>query len=267
MGLITISRGSYSKGKEIAEKLSKELEYECTSRDILLEASDYFDIPELKLVRAIHDAPSLLDRFKYGREKFIAYFNKSFLEHMQRDNVVYHGLAGHFLLQDIPNTLKVRIIANCDDRVKEEMKRENISEKEARYILAKDDQERRNWSLHLYGIDTNDPSLYDILIHIDNLSVDDAVDILLDTARRPCFQSTKESMEVLRQRYIAATVRAALIENYPSIQVKCKDNIATVSIDTALSLSDKIKAEVEKVAATIDEVRDVRINLTPTDMD
>jgi hypothetical protein len=41
--------------------------------------------------------------------------------------VVYHGLAGHYLLQEIPHVLKVRIIAEMGDRIKEEMKRENIS--------------------------------------------------------------------------------------------------------------------------------------------
>jgi hypothetical protein len=39
MGVITISRGSYSKGKEIAEKLAQKLEYDCISREILLQAS------------------------------------------------------------------------------------------------------------------------------------------------------------------------------------------------------------------------------------
>ena len=37
MGVITISRGSYSKGKAIAEKLAKKLEYDCISREILLK--------------------------------------------------------------------------------------------------------------------------------------------------------------------------------------------------------------------------------------
>ena len=54
MPIITISRGSYSKGKEIAEKLAAKLNYECISRDILLEASEEFNIPEVKLIRALH---------------------------------------------------------------------------------------------------------------------------------------------------------------------------------------------------------------------
>jgi len=42
MGVITISRGSYSKGKEIAEKLSNNLQYECFSRDVLFPIRQYF---------------------------------------------------------------------------------------------------------------------------------------------------------------------------------------------------------------------------------
>jgi hypothetical protein len=63
MAIITISRGSYSKGKQIAEKVAKTLGYECISREVLLEASKEFNIPEVKLIRAVHDAPSILSRF------------------------------------------------------------------------------------------------------------------------------------------------------------------------------------------------------------
>ena len=197
MGVITISRGSYSKGKETAEKLAQRLSYECISRDILLETSAQFNINELKLIRAIHDAPSILDRFKHGKEKYIIFIREAFLEHIRKDNVIYHGLAGHFFCQGIPNILKVRIIANLEDRIREEMKREQISEKEARHILKKDDEERRKWGMHLYGIDTKDPALYDIVLLVDNLGVDDAVEILSDMAKRSCFQTTSESKRSL----------------------------------------------------------------------
>jgi hypothetical protein len=46
MSIVTISRGSYSRGKEVAEKVAQKLGYECISRDILLETSEQFNIPE-----------------------------------------------------------------------------------------------------------------------------------------------------------------------------------------------------------------------------
>ncbi|MEJ2071714.1 MAG: cytidylate kinase family protein [Syntrophobacterales bacterium] len=80
MAIITISRGSYSRGKEVAEKVAARLGYECISRDVLLEASEQFHIPEIKLVRAIHDAPSILERFTHGKERYVSYIKAALLK-------------------------------------------------------------------------------------------------------------------------------------------------------------------------------------------
>ena len=101
MAIITISRGSYSYGKAIAEKVAEKLKYDCIARDVLLEASKEFNLPEIKLLSAIKDAPSILDRFVYGKEKYIAYIQASLLKYLKKDNVVYHGLAGQFFVKDI----------------------------------------------------------------------------------------------------------------------------------------------------------------------
>ena len=122
MSIVIISRGSFSHGKEVAEKLAENLGYECVSREIILEASKHFNIKELKLIRAIHDAPSLLDRFTHGKERYVTYVREALLHRLQKDNVVYHGLAGHFFVRDIPHVLKVRIIADLEDRVAEKVK-------------------------------------------------------------------------------------------------------------------------------------------------
>jgi cytidylate kinase len=262
MGVITISRGSYSKGKETAEKLARHLGYECISRDILLEASTHFNINELKLIRAIHDAPSIFERFKQGKEKYIIFIREAFLEHIRKDNVIYHGLAGHFFCQGIPNILKVRINANLEDRIKEEMRREHISEKEARHILKKDDEERRKWGMHLYGIDTKDPALYDVVLHIDNLKVDDAVEILAAIARRPCFQTTPESQMMLGDYHIAAKAQETLFDRFPAVPVQCKNGVVFVSVDTTRSGEQEVINKIKQIhkRKNIDGLLDVKIN-------
>jgi cytidylate kinase len=262
MGVITISRGSYSKGKEIAEKLAEQLGYECVSRDVILETSAHFNIHELKLVRAIHDAPSILERFKHGKEKYIIFIREAFLQHIRKDNVIYHGLAGHFFCQGIPNILKVRIIANLEDRIKEEMRREHIPEKEARHILKKDDEERRKWGMYLYGIDTSDSALYDIVLHIDNLKADDAVEILADMAKRPCFQTTQESRWIINDYYVAAKVQEILFDGYPAAQIKCKDGVVVVTIEVTLSQEQGVINKIISILKEkdIDGIKDVKVN-------
>ena len=263
MSIVTISRGSYSRGKEVAEKLASALGYECISREIILEASEQFNIPELKLVRAIHDAPTILDRFTSGKERFVAFFRAALLKHVQRDNVVFHGLAGHFYLQKIPHVLKIRIIADLEDRVREEMKRENISADEARQVLVKDDAERRKWGLHLFGLDTWEPRLYDIILHIDNMQVDNAVSIILHSLEQPCFQTTAASQRLLDDSSLAAQVEAALVKDFPKVAADARNGDVYVSVRGSLVDEKMVSAKVKRLAENLDGVKKIHVNLIP----
>jgi cytidylate kinase len=210
MSIITISRGTYHRGKEVAEKLAQKLGYACISREILLEASEEYNVPEIKLIRAIEDAPSILDRLTRQKEKYVAFIRAALLKHVQKDNIVYHGLFGHFFLQDIPHVLKVRIVGDLEARVADEVKREGISAEKAREIIMRDDQERRKWALYLYGADAWDATLYDLVIHLKAITVDDAVTVISNVAGLPGFQTTPES-----QQAIDNLVEAARMEMTP----------------------------------------------------
>jgi cytidylate kinase len=251
MSIITISRGSYSRGKEVAEKLARSLDYQCLSRDILLEASERYNIPEIKLVRAIHDAPSILERFTYAKGPYVAYIRAALLRQAQKDNLVYHGLAGQFLLKRIPHVFKVRIIADLEDRVKEEMKRENISANEARRILLKDDEERRKWSKNLYGIDTWDPSLYDLVINIKCVTVEGAVDIIKCTLKEPRFQTTPEGQKLVDEMSLAAMIETALIQDIPSIQVEAKGTEVFIYLKRDLCQDEELMSRVKRLASNV----------------
>jgi len=198
MSIITISRGSYSHGCIVAEKLAKKLGYGCISRDVLIEISKEFNIPEIKLTRAIRSSPSYFERYTFAREKYIAYIRTAILEHLSKDNVVYHGFAGHFFVKDIPHVLKVRIIADMDDRIRYMMEREHVSsEEEALKMVEQVDEERRKWSMKLYGIDTWDCRLYDLVVGIEQITVEGAVDIICNALKLKPFQTTPESQKLM----------------------------------------------------------------------
>jgi cytidylate kinase len=261
MAIITISRGSYSKGKDVAEKVAQKLGYQCIAREIILHACKDFNIPEVKLIRAIHDAPSILDKFSYGKERYVAYFQASLLRHLKQDNVVYHGLAGHFFIKGISHALKVRIISDTEDRVRLEMEREKKSREEALRILKKDDEERRKWSLHLYGIDTWDSSLYDLVIHIRKITVDAAVDVICHTVELADFQTTPESQQAMDNLALAADVKAALIGLKQDIAVHANDGMVSVGTKVSLIQEEELVDEIERVARSVTGVKDVKINV------
>jgi len=258
MSIITISRGSYSRGKEVAEKLARKLGYDCVSRDILLEASDEFNIPEIKLVRALHDAPTVLERFTHGKERYVSYLRSALLQRVLKDNVVYHGLAGQYFLRDIPHVLKVRITADMEDRVKEEMKRENISAEEALYILKKDDEERRGWGLKVYGTDTWDDRLYDMVLHIKKLTVEDAVEILFETVQKPIFQTTPESHKIISNLALSAKVQTSLMKIAQMVKVTADDGVVIIgNIDDSLTVKKEVLAEIKKRAGNVEGVKEI----------
>lgn len=248
MPIITISRGSYSHGKEVAEKLCARLGYECVSREVILKASEHFNIPELKLVRALYDAPSILDRFVHGKERYVAYFREALLHYLLKDNVVYHGLAGHFFVPGISHALKVRIIADVEERLRvEKDPLHALSDEEALRALERDDEERRGWSRRLYGIDTSDPALYDMVLHIKRMSTDDAVEIIAQTARQPRFQATPESTRAIKTLFLAAQVEASLIETIPAAKVSVENGEIVVSTMGYLADGKQLIAKVEEV--------------------
>ncbi|MBU2551481.1 MAG: cytidylate kinase-like family protein [Proteobacteria bacterium] len=233
MAIITISRGSYSKGREVAERAAARLGYRLTNRDVLIEASSHFNIPEIRLVRAIHDAPSILDRFSQGRQSFLAYIRYALANQAQQDNLVYHGLAGHLLLRGVPHVLKVRIIADLNTRVETEVERVSISKAEARSLLLKDDEERRNWTRTLYGVDPWDPLLYDLIIHIDKLTVDDAVEFIVQAAGKECFRTTTEAQRKMDDLALACQVKAALVQE-EFYNVRVTSEFGNVIVYTAM---------------------------------
>jgi len=260
MPIVSISRGSYSRGKCVAEKLAQKLNYSCVSREILLEASEEFNIPEINLIRAIHDSPSILERFRHGKERYISYYQYALLKHVQEDNIVYHGLAGQYFLRHIPHVLKVRVLASMEDRVAEVMRRDNVSQKDAVNILHKDDEERRRWGVKLYGIDTWDSRLYDMVILIDKLSVDDAVDLIYETLQKPVFQTTPEATKILENQVLCAKVNSLLI-NY-SLLLECcvDDGVVTLdNIGEVLRADPDLLKRVEAMIRNVDGVKNVII--------
>ncbi len=266
MSIITISRGSFSKGKEVAEKVAQKLGYASVSREVIIEASEEFNVSEVKLDRAIHEAPSIFERFSYGKERYLAYIASELLNHFQKDNVVYHGLAGHFFVKNISHVLKVRILAEMEDRIRTEMAIRRLSWNEALETIEKDDRHRREWSLRLYGVDTWNPGLYDLVIRIRKLTVDDAVDLICETARKSVFLATPESRSALDDLALAARVKAAVVKSYPNCSVTAASGAVTILARTSVNVDGDISGKLTRLTENLPGVRSVEVRVMPKAM-
>jgi cytidylate kinase len=208
MPVIIISKGSYSHGGEVARKVAERLGYDCISRDILIETSKKFNVSELRLIRAVEDVPSFLEKYTFGRKKYINYVKAAILNNIANGNTVYHGFAGHVFVKDISHVIKVRIVADIEERLAYMMKRENVLKEEALRMVHKVDEERTKWGMKLYGIDPWDSRQYDQVINIGRITIDDAVDMICHTSGLKAFQPTVESQRQIEKFAIEAIRQA-----------------------------------------------------------
>ena len=262
MPIITISRGSYYRGKEVAEKVAERLGWACVSRDDLLERSGVFQAEELRLARDITDAIHVLDRFACGKERFVENIRAVLLDTFRKDNIVYHGLAGHHILGRVPHQLKVRIIADFENRAAAEASRTGISAGEARDLLRRDDEERRRWSRFLYGVDTHNPEEYDLVVNIGSITVDDAVEIIAGTVALPRFAATEASRAQVTDMALAARAKVALFK-YPNASITAREGKVRVAMKAPSEQEAEISPMVREALAGIEGVGGVEIRFVP----
>ncbi len=242
MSIITISRGCFSHGKEVAEKVGSILGYNVLSRETLIEeANQVYHVPEKELIKSIHDAPSVLERLTRGREQYISYIQAMLLEHAKKDNLVYHGHGSHLLLPDISHVLNVRIIADMADRIAFMQQIQNISEKEAMRYITAEDTNRSRWAHYLYKRDITDPHLYDMIININNMNIGDAAQMICYAAQMDSFQVTPESRQAVSDLAVGSRIKAA-IEN------TCKTDLKVTV--TASKGNIHIRAEAPSIRKT-----------------
>ena len=213
MPIITISRGCFSHGKEVAEKVAAMLGCKVLSRETLIEeASGTYEVPEKELIKSIHDAPSVLDRITRGREHYLCYIQAMLLTHIKQENVVYHGNASHLLLPDIGHVLNIRILADMAGRIQFMQQTQHISEKDAIRHINTEDTNRTRWAHYLYKTDITDPQLYDMVIKINKFNIEDAARVICEAARQPCLQPTAGSQQALSDLAVSSRVKAAIFK-------------------------------------------------------
>lgn len=262
MSIICISRGSYYRGKEVAEKVADILGYQCVSRDSLLSTSDEFDIPEIKLTRNIKHATQILERYSFGRERYVNFISAAILKRLREDNHVYHGLAGQFFFNDVSHLLKIRIIANLEDRVKAEVEREHISADKARLQLKHDDEERQKWALFLYGVDIADPALYDLTVNVSAMGIEDSAELIAKTGQLSCYQATEESRKNINDQALAAEIRAALFD-FPQAGVSTREGRAYINVKAPEEQTEHVRARIESAVGGIIDLEMVDIRVDP----
>jgi cytidylate kinase len=252
MAIITISRGTMSGGKKLAEMLAERLGYLCVSREIVVKAADDYGAPEGKLFEAVRKSPSIFQKLTFERERYLAYIQASLCEYAKNDNLIYHGHAGHFLLEGISHVLRIRLVADMAYRITAAMEQLQLSEKEAIKHIERVDKERVKWTNFLYGKDWESPELYDMVFNLEHTGLDFVCEMIAHAVAQPQFQVTPESARAMENLLTASKVRAALA----GISYLRLDRLEVVADGKSVTLRGRVKSQ-EQLDSILDVTRTI----------
>ncbi len=210
MPILTISRGSFSGGKLLAENVARRLRYRCIDRDEIIQKAAAWGVSQEALRNAIEKPPSFLGQSQHTKYIYLAFIQAALTAEVRSGDAIYHGLAGHLLLGRGPHVLRIRIIAPMDFRAAKVGERLGYGRKEAIAYIEKMDEDRRRWTRFLYDVDWADASLYDLVLNLEQMSLEEASDAIVTVAQMKCFEFNAESRRAIEDLALASQVKAHL---------------------------------------------------------
>jgi cytidylate kinase len=257
MALITISRGTFSGGRAVAEKLARDLDYPCVSREIITrDAAAQFDIPEDQLNAALNQTPGFWRQDAARCISNLNFVRAALLRRLKGRNLVYHGYGGHLLLEGVARLLRVRVIAGMEYRIAAAMKELGVDRNAAVAHIESIDTGRARWAKSVLGVEWDDPSLFDAVFNLDHISMDGTVQTIARMTRLEEFTPDEAAHQSLENLLISSRVWAAITLNRATrsarVQIETADGQVTISGTVG---SQKMAQAIIGVAADVEGVR------------
>jgi cytidylate kinase len=207
MAVITISRQYGSGGKTVGQEVADALGYTFADDDIVQKIAELAKVSPgwvesvekeaggrlSRLVSKMVSKP-LVDRILkdergyIDEEIYIDYLVILISQIADDGNVVFLGRGSQYILNDLPDSYHILLINNFENRVRFLMDHYQLSQLKATQVVKSEDKRRLNLYRKLGKQDYDQPQLYDLVINMARVDLEEAVRIILHLV-------TKESVK------------------------------------------------------------------------
>jgi cytidylate kinase len=212
MHFITFSRTLGSQGTVIAKRVADAMGYAFNDTEAIDRAAAAKGF-SASVAELDGKAPSFFRRyFSHTPEINLDRLNSVVLDMAKQGDAVFVGRGAQVLLKSFHCALHVRVIASMERRIRNLVAR-GYTEAAARRAIDRSDHERSAFIRFAFGVNCNDPALYDAVLCTDKLDVDLAVDTILTMARSSEIKAcSADAMNELAKLSLRSKVEAAIIE-------------------------------------------------------
>lgn len=268
MAIITISRGTFAGGERLAALLAERLNYRMVSRERLYEhVAEHHGFSTTEAEEIMEHPPDPFDllgdapsRYSLGhrRRQLVFALRASLCELLEDDRAIYHGHAGHLLLRGVSHMLRVRLIAPRGLRITMAMEREGITRQEAVGRIAQVDAERARGTLALFGVHWDDPSIFDVVLNLERMSLEEAAELTAFAAELPSFRTTDGSRRAMENLRRSSQVMTHLLSHSRTAHLDLQVQVDGHTVLVFGRLADEELAQVSEVARRVVGVSEVR---------
>jgi cytidylate kinase len=259
MQFITVSRKLGSGGAEVARAVAKKLSYPLYDTEAIEQAAR--EMGFLESVREIDErAPSFFRRILSNRPTVdLDRLNSVVYELAKRGDAVFLGRGSHLLLRSFNCGLHVRITASREKRIQSLMAK-GFQKEAATKAVDQSDQERSAFTKFAFGVDWDNPDVYDLVLNTDKLSLDLAVETIIQVAHSKDIQACSvDALRTIEIMALATRVDAAILEaglTYAqNLSVSAKVLEPGAVELTGIVENEGSKAKAEEVVKTVPGVR------------
>ena len=131
----------------------------------------------------LHGFPATTEAPGPDRDALRGLIRSALWESAERGNAVIVAHAAALALGTRPDVLRVLITASPETRAGRLAAAQNIGETEAARQIARGDANRADYLKRFYGVSTELPTHYDIVLNTDQVATEDAATLILSAAR------------------------------------------------------------------------------------
>jgi len=263
MCIITIQRGTKSGGDALAKCVAEHLQYPSLGREVLQGAATQLGIPPEDVGEKMEERPGRFGRTPLITKLYVAAVRAALAEHARDGNLVYHGLAGGFLLRNLPGVLRIRLIAPVEVRVQALMESHGMDEASAEAYVRDVDDARALWVRNVYGQDIYDSTRYDMVVNLGSFSPSEACEVVAVAACRPEFEMTPTRMKELEDFRLACQVRLVLLEDLGTqtldLGATVSNGVAVVTGEAPILNTGEVGGRIIELAGSVPGVKEVRL--------
>ncbi|MGE5341282.1 MAG: cytidylate kinase family protein [Candidatus Omnitrophota bacterium] len=260
MPVITVSRQLGSRGTEIARMLSREWGCPHLDKESLEEAFSGNGLSRETVERYDEKKPGFWDMFKIDKARYLHLMKGYMLKFAETGNGIIIGRGGQVLFGNLKGVLNVRIMAPMDIRTARLTKRFGCDDRHAERILQSNDYERAGFHKFFFGVNWEDPNLYDLVINTASLSVQTAVILIKSVVDSDEFKNAQtETVRKLAELSLEHDIKTAIIYK-EKIMVQFLEITVVQGAVTLQGIVDSSEdlERCEKVAASVPGVTSVK---------